>query len=199
LFDMVGYFIPYFQMSGKAPDVSGAVHPTLVPLGNFPTKDGYLAIAATTNVFWENTCRALSRPEWMQDPRFSTKEVRQQHRVELVKLMSEITRQKTTAEWDPIFRAHDVPWGPVLGIPDLLDHPQVQARGLLQRLGIGPLTAPVNPFRCSEVELSVRKAPPRVGEDTVTVLRERLGMDEQQIASLLKRGIVAQAPPAAQR
>lgn len=78
-------------------------------------------------------------------------------------------------------------------VPEILADPQVAARGLVQDmyrrdgtcvklLGF-PAQLSVTPATC-------RSAPPRMGEDTESVLREQLGLDDAEIERLRRSGVV---------
>lgn len=185
LFSLMAYHIPYSQLTGRSPARSGAIHPTIVPMGCFKTKDAYLVVAAFNQAFWRKLCGALHKPEWIDDSRFSTVSARAKNRELVLAELEPILAQKTNAEWETIFHQHDVPYGPVASIRDLLDDANVKARELLEPLGVGPLKAPIRPVKYSAFRQGVRKPPPRVGEDTEYVLQKFLGKTPEQIKDLL--------------
>ena len=53
-------------------------------------------------------CRALSRPEWEKDPSFDNIENRHGNRETLIGLIDEVLATKTLAEWEEVFRKHNV-------------------------------------------------------------------------------------------
>lgn len=184
LFSLMAYQIPYTQITGRSPARSGAIHPTIVPMGSFRTANGYMVIAAFNQVFWRKLCAALDKPGWVDDPRFSTVAARAKNREQVLAELEPLLAQKSSAEWAAIFSRHDVPYGPVQSILDLLSDPNVEARELLEPLGIGELKAPIRPVKFSAFRQSVRKPPPRIGEDTDYVLREILGKTPDEIHAL---------------
>lgn len=170
LFNILGYYVPYYQLTGKVPQRTGGAHPTVVPMGGFPTADGYMVVAAFNQGFWRNLCKALGRHDWLEDPRYATLSTRARHSETLFEALCAEMRKKTTAEWEEIFKAGDVPCGPVLNVAELVDHPQVRHRQLLDHSGRGGMKVPVRPVKYGSFRDGVQKPPPRLGEDTGAVL-----------------------------
>ncbi|OWT59181.1 CaiB/BaiF CoA transferase family protein [Candidimonas nitroreducens] len=194
LFNIMGYYIPYYELVGKVPVRTGGAHPTVVPMGGFPTSDGYLVVAAFNQGFWRNLCRALGHAEWIDDPRYATLSTRAAHSEVLSRDLAAVMATRTTAEWEAIFAEHDVPCGPVLNVADLVNHPQVEHRQLVGKLGVGKLRAPMRPIKYQHFEQSVRLAPPHLGEDTVAILSRFNCVDPdkqaEQLAAWAATGVI---------
>ena len=47
--------------------------------GTYKTADGWMIIAATNENMWGRLCEAVERPEWLEDERFATRELRSQN------------------------------------------------------------------------------------------------------------------------
>lgn len=194
LFNILGYYVPYYELTGKVPQRNGGAHPTVVPMGGFPTADGHIVVAAFNQGFWRNLCKALGRADWLEDPRYATLSTRAVHSAPLFADLCSTLKEKTTAEWEAIFAEHDVPCGPVLDVADLVEHPQVQQRELLAPLGRGRMRVPVRPVKYAAFREEIRKPPPQLGEDTVAILR-RFGclqdaVDAEKLAAMATAGIL---------
>lgn len=197
LFNIMGYYIPHYELTGKVTERNGGAHPTVVPMGGFPTADGHIVVAAFNQTFWRNLCRALGKTEWLDDPRFVSLSTRAQHSALLFAELSAALKTKTTAEWERIFDAGDVPCGPVLNVADLVGHPQIRHRHLTGKLGVGRMSAPMRPVKYRGIEQEVWLSPPRLGEDTLAVLREfgcLNGEDTPEQLELWARSGVIQDP-----
>src|SRR5476651_1531311 len=59
-------------MAGEVPGQMGNDHPTICPMGVFPTADAPINIAASTPAQFERFCEAAGRPDWLADERFSS-------------------------------------------------------------------------------------------------------------------------------
>jgi len=191
LFNILGYYVPYYELTGKVPKRTGGAHPTVVPMGGFPTADGHLVVAAFNQGFWRNLCKALGRNDWLDDPRYATLTLRAKHSEPLFEALCEVMRQKTTAEWEEIFKVNDVPCGPVLNVADLVDHPQVLHRELLDHSGRGKMHVPVRPVKYGSFRDGVQRPPPRLGEDTGAIL-ERYGFisGDAELEALAVEGVL---------
>jgi crotonobetainyl-CoA:carnitine CoA-transferase CaiB-like acyl-CoA transferase len=115
--DTAAAFLSYaaqgYLADRREPPRLGSRHPNLVPYGAFPAADGWLAVGAGSETQWRRLCRALGREEWTEDPRYGTNEERVRHRGELEARLTEIFATAPVARWCEVFRAHEVPAGPV--------------------------------------------------------------------------------------
>ncbi|MGY6566046.1 CaiB/BaiF CoA-transferase family protein [Halomonas sp. KM-1] len=179
--------------SGTPPTRTGEYHPNLVPYQPFPTADGEKVIIAIGNDGqFQRFCQAVGRPELAEDPRFATNPARVRHRLELVKIMVEITRSRTAAEWIALLGEIAVPCGPIQNVAQVFDDPQVKAREMQIELESrhGPVPGVANPIKYSRTRLEYRKAPPALGEDTDAVLARLLDKAPEEVAELRQRGVI---------
>jgi formyl-CoA transferase len=61
-----------WTMDREVPPQNGNDHPTVAPMGAFPTADGFVNIAPLGEAMWRRLCAVLDHPEWADDPRFAT-------------------------------------------------------------------------------------------------------------------------------
>ena len=180
LVSMLSYYVPLAQASGNAPRATGSNHATIVPLGNFKTADGYIAIAATTEGFWRNLCAAIC-PDLASDPRFIDLGQRQRNRHVLGEILDDLFATRPTAEWVAILDAGDVPNGPVLDIPTLLASDIAEERKLfrLVETSEGAMRVPRYPVidRIEGLPDHPVDRAPKLGEQSEQIVREWLGRD----------------------
>lgn len=182
-----------YLSSGTVPPRQGNAHLQIVPYQAFATADGWLVLAVGNDGQWQQFCRVAGRTDLAADPRFTTNTDRVKHRQELVPLVEEIMKAQTTAQWQEQLHFAGVPCGPVWTYAELFAHPQTAARKL--RLTVrDPQGHPVDligsPFHIEGTTLPEAKAPPALGQDTEKVLRELLGLAEQQLADLKARKVI---------
>jgi crotonobetainyl-CoA:carnitine CoA-transferase CaiB-like acyl-CoA transferase len=176
---------------GQVPEQAGNDHPSMTPMGLFPTADGSVNIAATGASLFGRFCEAAGAERLLADPRFADSRARATNRDALADEIRAITRTRPSAYWIETLNAHGVPCGPVYRMDEVFADPQVQTLGLVQPVEhprLGRLSLVGQPIEVEGVEPSLTPAPER-GADTDAVLAQ-LGYDADAIAGLRSRGIV---------
>ena len=167
-----------------------SAHASMTPCQLYTTRDGWIFIMCNKEKFWGVLCRAVGRPEWIEDGRFRTFKDRLVHRDLITELLDGELSKKTTAEWLATF-AGTVPSAPVLDVAQALENPFVTERGRVQTVqheSGKPVRLLACPVHCAGETLPDRAAPP-LGRDTDALLSE-LGYDEARIAELRKGGVI---------
>jgi crotonobetainyl-CoA:carnitine CoA-transferase CaiB-like acyl-CoA transferase len=193
LIGMLGYFAQLAFITGEDPPPMGSSHPNIVPYGSFPAADGSIIIAVLSESFWGKLCDALERPDLGQDPRFATPTGRRDHRDEVDRIIAEVTRTRSVAEWQERLTKFDVPHAPVLGVNAALAHPHALARGMVAEADhptAGPMRLVGRPIKFPGAPQLASTAPPSLGQHTVQVLREELGCSDAEIAGLHRDGVI---------
>ncbi|HVN85390.1 MAG TPA: CoA transferase [Candidatus Binatia bacterium] len=166
-------------------------HQTLVPSQRFATKDGYLVIMCMKEKFWTRLAERTGLAHLLDDPRFRTFADRLAHRDELIPILNQVMRTKTSAEWVAQLRGH-VPCAAVATIEEALQNDQVRAREMV----IGyehPLFGTVRQVGCP---IKIDDVQPRygpasaLGADTERLLRAWLGASSEEIAALRTAGAI---------
>lgn len=189
-----------YLMTRKVPERHGTENPQRVPSAAFACADGHYLQAVPGQVQWPAFSRLLGHPEWIDDPRFATPYARVQHEAELYPLVREAMLAKPAAAWKTLFDDNAIVCGPINDLEQVFSHPQTIARGLVQEYDapeVGPMPALALPFKLSKTPPRIRRAPPRVGEHSVEILKE-IGRDDGQIAELIGSGVVSDMVPHAQ-
>jgi crotonobetainyl-CoA:carnitine CoA-transferase CaiB-like acyl-CoA transferase len=159
----------------------------------FETADGYITCGAISDSEWEGLCRALERPEWLDDERFTTPAGRVRYADARLELMAEVLVHRGSADWLARLDAAQVPCAPVLSREELFTDPQIAANHLIVESThpqAGVMRQPRPAARFSETPSSLRSFAPTLGEHTDQVLME-LSIPSNEIATLRESGIVA--------
>jgi CoA:oxalate CoA-transferase len=184
-----------YGVTGKAPEAIGTRHPSATPFQAFPTADGYIVVALAFGGEdqWGLLCGFLGLPELLDDERFTTGPRRTANHAQLEPLLNAGFIKKTTAEWVEELGGAGIPCGPLNTIPQVVEDPQVRHRGMIQEVThpvAGTIPIANTPVRMSRNETGIKGPPPSVGEDTVEVLTELLGMSAAEVEALEAAGVV---------
>jgi crotonobetainyl-CoA:carnitine CoA-transferase CaiB-like acyl-CoA transferase len=175
-------------VSGQAPARYGNAHPSIVPYQTFLASDTEFALGVGNDRQFAALCRLIGHREWADDPHFSTNPARVAHRETLVELLNNVFVKRPATAWVDDLLALGIPAGRLNTIPDILDDPHIQARGLVQTVENVPLIS--NPVQFTATPPEIRTPPPALGEHTDAVLMEQLGMSEAEVAGLRALGVV---------
>ena len=180
---------------GMEPRRLGNQHPTIVPYQDFACADGRIMIALGNDRQFRDLCGVLGLPELAVDERFALSANRSANRDAMFAAIVPVIATWRSDELLAALEAAKLPCGRINSIPEALEHPQVQARGLVHEIAREDGT-PVRfigfPGQFSESPVTYRHAPPRSGADTAAVLGEKLGLTAQDIAALVQAGVIAE-------
>lgn len=183
-------------ISGK-PDSGrqGTAHPSICPYQAFDTAHGgSIMIGGGNDRLFLLVCDALDKPEWKEDPRFTTNALRVENRDILVPWINEITKTKTTEEWIEIFSKHNFPFAPVNDVKTTLELEHTKARQMVVEVDhpeCGPVKLVNSPVKFSETQPQIRQPPPVLGQHTNELLTTILGKTEEEVKELRANGVVA--------
>jgi formyl-CoA transferase len=171
-------------------------HIALNPLVNqYQTRDSrrFMFCCLDTANDWGRICRAIGRPELIDDPRYNTAEARSHHSEEVVALLDEAIGGKDMAEWEPLLRQQGVVWGPVPTMDQVAADAQMATNGVFAELEhprLGVIQTVNNPLNVQGVAKEKPVIAPEVGEHSREILRS-LGYGDAAIEEMILRGCVA--------
>src|SRR6476659_7639683 len=163
------------------------------PADAYKTKDGWIVVSAVGNDMFARWARFVGHEDFVGDPRFASDQLRADNRDVITQAMNTWLATRTTAQAIEELEKARIPAGPVLALDQVLDDPQVKARGLLEYVEHPGAPKPV-PLANTAVQLSatppgIRRRTATLGEHTDEVLRE-LDYRDAEIASLWGKEVV---------
>jgi crotonobetainyl-CoA:carnitine CoA-transferase CaiB-like acyl-CoA transferase len=180
-----------FLATGKSPGHLGNAHPSIVPYQDFATADGAMMLAVGNDAQFAAFCGVTGHPEWAADPRFATNPARVQNRGMLIPMIQVVMAASTTQHWREELAQVGVPCGPINTLAEVFLEPQVLSRGLrVEMPGADTMPIVASPLRLSDSPVSYRLQPPRLGADTSAVLAGVLGLGEEDMEALRRRGVI---------
>ena len=184
----MGWVISNYLTAAANPMRMGNENFTSAPSGTFQTGEGLVNIAANKQEQFEILCNLLNREDLLHHPDFKTRELRKINR-ELLKTELEFELKNNDAKfWSDLLNEAGVPAGAVLAVPEALTLDQIKQREFLETFsdvpGIGrSLQVVKTGMQLNGKTLSVERPPPRLGEDTVAILKD-CGYEEDAIEKL---------------
>jgi crotonobetainyl-CoA:carnitine CoA-transferase CaiB-like acyl-CoA transferase len=179
------------------PKRMGTAHPTIAPYQLFEAKDGYVAIAASTDELWRRMCGALDLPGLLKDPRFAKNSDRVKNRLELVRVMQGRLKLDDKAALLKLLSKAGVPSAPLQTLEDIISDEQVEYRRMIGKIRhpiAGTVLVPNSPIRFSPMGRRARDTPPpTLGEQTDSIMRS-LGYDRNRVNSLRRDGVLGPTP-----
>jgi crotonobetainyl-CoA:carnitine CoA-transferase CaiB-like acyl-CoA transferase len=182
-----------YLVTGVAPQRAGNAHQNIVPYQVFEVADGHLILAVGNDAQFERFCAVAGCPELAADPRYAQNANRVRHRDALVPLLAERLLQRPRADWLAALDAAKVPCGPINDLADVFADPQVIARGMTARVAhphSDALHVVASPIKLSATPVTLRRAPPLLGQHTDEVLAE-CGIADGERARLRALGVIA--------
>lgn len=153
--------------TGVDPEALGSAHPRNAPYQAFKAADGYFVMAAGNDKLWATVCNIVSRPDLLDDPRFTRQIDRAENQVALKDILeSEFARDSVTNWLEKIGEA-GVPSAPINKISDALDDKQVQHAGWVRDIdlpGGGRTRTFASPVRIDGAMVAPPRQPPALDE-----------------------------------
>jgi len=179
--------------SGRDARRLGNGHPNIVPYTTYPAADSMIAVAVGNDAQFARFCDILGEPEWATSPRYATNAARIAARDELDAAIGERTRRRPATDWIATLRSSGIPCARINTVAQALADPQTAARAMvvdMQHPDYGAFRTLGCPVKLSDTPASYRLPPPRPGEHGDPVLREALGLGDEDIARLRASGVL---------
>lgn len=186
--------IASYLSSGEKPIRIGTAAPYSAPNEAYPTKDGWIMIAAYHDDRWPALCKLLNKPDLAIHPEFSTIPLRVANRKKLMTELTVLLASKTSAQWQELMEAQDIICGPIADYDMVMASPQLKHNGLIvdtPNSVAGNVKMPGLAVGDRDAQSRVRYGPPALGEHSCEVLAE-YGLSQSQIDTLLANGVVVQ-------
>ena len=190
---MLDFQAARWLMKGEVPKQAGNDHPTSIPTGVFPTRDGYINIAASGQHMFKRFAEALGSKEVLEHPEHATPGLRSQNRKALNERISAVTKTNTSKHWIAALNKAGVPCGPINTIDMTFAEPQVKHLGIARAVKhpkLGEIRVVGNPINLTASPQPKKLKPtPDLGQHTNAVLKS-LGMSAKKIKELRAAGAI---------
>jgi crotonobetainyl-CoA:carnitine CoA-transferase CaiB-like acyl-CoA transferase len=176
------------------PRRSGSHHFAVAPLGIFRGKEHPIIVMSSAEHQFPDLCRAMGKPEMINDPKFKDIPARKVNIEELKQIVQDwFDAMPSEKETLARLEEHRVPHAPVLAVEEAMAHPHMRERGIIRTIEdrfLGAFEVPGFPMRFSEFPHTRNLQAPTLGEHNAEVLRAYLGYSDERIQQLEADGVL---------
>ncbi|WP_320837212.1 CoA transferase [Zhongshania sp.] len=189
---LLNYMATMYFMSGDDPHPIGNAHFVHVPYNSYPTSDGHLVIAIITDNFWQNLKEVVNCPAF-DDAKYDGQPGRLADKDFIDGTLTAIFSQDTTDNWLAKLNDKRIPVAPVNKFSQALADEQVQYRNMVvecEHPNGKKTKAPGCPIKLSRNNEESFTPAPLLGQHTDELMRDVLGYDNADVASLKEQGVI---------
>jgi formyl-CoA transferase len=153
--------------------------------------DSYAYVIAQAAAF-PALAKAIGHEDWLEDPEWNTPEARLPKIDKMFDEVEKWTMTKTKFEVMNILNPQNVPVGPILSMKELAEEPALRETGTVVEVDHperGKYLTVGNPIKLSDSPSDVERSP-LLGEHTDDILRDVVGMSDEEIAAAKAEGAV---------
>ncbi|MFH1031450.1 MAG: CoA transferase [Chloroflexota bacterium] len=192
---IIGETVLGYQLTGRVPERMGNSHPYFAPHNVYRCwgVDRWLALEIHSDIDFVALAKVIGKPELAQDRRFKTMKARKRNEKSLDRIIEEWTRQRDRDWMVSEFCQAGLAAAPSRNWQDIYADPHLRAREAfikVQHPELGPLDLVGTPWRMSGYVPPPNPRAPLLGEHNDYVLRQILGLSEQQVAELREKAVI---------
>ena len=192
-YSQFGEDIPFSDATPRAGNDSGGGQPgRILKCKGWETDANAYTYFITQAAAWGKICDVIGRPEWKEDPDFSTPPVRLPRLNEVFEAIEQWTMTKTKFEVMEVCNPLDIPVGPILSMKELSEEPSLRETGTIVEVDHptrGKYLTVGNPVKLSDSPVEVARSP-LLGEHTGEILQDVLGYNAEEVSQLRDSGVV---------
>ena len=192
-YSQFGQGIPFGEATPRAGNDSGGGQPgRILKCKDWEKDPDAYTYFITQAAVWKNICDVIGKPEWKEDPEFSTPEARLPRLDEVFSTIESWTMSKTKFEVMEICNPLNIPVGPILSMQELAKDQSLRETGTIVEVDHperGKYLTVGNPVKLSESVSEVSRSP-LLGEHTEEILRDIIGLSDDEIAMAREEGAI---------
>jgi len=157
----------------------------------FRAKDSFLLLAVNDEKQYRSLMTALGRTDLFDDSRFGDWFLRKENETALRAIIESALAADDAKSWERRLNDAGAPCASIWKIEDIIDHPQVVARGVMQTVDspYGPIRLMGSGFQMAHGGGKLDTIAPQAGADTDSVLAD-IGYDAAAIATLRAEAVI---------
>ena len=181
--------------NGREAQRVGNRHASAAPHGVYRCRgeDRWCAIACMNEAEWRALRQVMGQPDWTREERFAAMSRRKANEDELNRLIEAWTQDQDAFDLMRALQAAGAPAGVALNNQDVIEDPQLAHRGhfiYMDHPGVGRHPVQRSEFRLSQAAAEYHRPAPNIGQHTVQVCKDILGMPDDEIQALIDENIL---------
>src|SRR3954469_12738676 len=192
-YSQYGEGIPFGQAVPRSGNDSGGGQPgwILKCKGWETDPDAYIYFITQAPV-WGEICDLIGQPEWKTDPDYAKPAARLPRLRHIFDTIEQWTMTKNKFEVMEICNARDIPVGPILSMKEIAEEPSLRKTGTVVEVDHptrGKYLTVGNPIKLSDSISDVQRSP-LLGEHTDEILKDVLGLKDDEIRAARQQGAI---------
>lgn len=192
-YSQFGEGVEFGEATPRAGNDSGGGQPgRILKCKGWETDPDAYTYFITQAAVWKNICDTIGMEEWKEDPDFATPDARLPRLNEVFNAIEDWTMTKTKFEVLEICNPLNIPVGPILSMKELAEEPSLRETGTIVEVEHperGTYLTVGNPVKLSDSPSEVVRSP-LLGEHTDEILREVVGLSDNDIAAARDEGAI---------
>jgi crotonobetainyl-CoA:carnitine CoA-transferase CaiB-like acyl-CoA transferase len=175
-----------YLVTGRVPQRIGNRYEASFPYDSFNAKDGSLVIGAANDKLFKLMCEVMDLTDLPDDPRFASNPLRVENNAALKPIMENWLKDHTRDEVVDLLLKKGVPAAPIYSIDQVVKDPHIaEAREMfvdMEHPVAGKLKITGNQIKLSGTPVKYRVPAPTLGQHTMEILKETLGLTEAEFS-----------------
>ena len=188
-----GEGIPFGEATPRGGNDSGGGQPGwIVKCKGWETDPNAYVYFITQAAVWGSICDLIGKPEWKEDPGYAKPDVRLDKIKAIFATIEEWTMTKDKFEVMGLCNPLNIPCGPILSMKELAEEPALRKTGTVVEVDHperGKYLTVGNPIKLSDSPSDVARSP-LLGEHTDEILKQVVGLTDEDIASAREAGAI---------
>jgi len=193
VFNMMEGVVPEYSGNGLVREPSGSTITGIVPTNTYLCSDSkYVVIGGNGDSIFKRLMSCAGRDDLAHDSRLAGNAGRVTHEAEIDDAISAWTSGLTAEEVLHALERAEVPSGPIYSVVDMFADPHFRERELFEEIEHveGTLTVPAIHPRLADTPGRTDTGGPELGAHNEEIMRELLGMDDNQIEELIAAQVI---------
>jgi CoA:oxalate CoA-transferase len=180
--------IQIYLVEQRVPQRTGNRYEFIYPYDTFKAKDGWVIIAVGNNKLWEVFCKAIDRPDLLENAAYGDNYDRVKAHGDVKQIVEQWSERLTVQEIVAFMLSRKIPCAPIYSVKQVVEDPHIAVARQMIREVEHPVAGPVkvigSPVHMSETPAQVNTPAPLLGQHSEAVLKDILNMTRDEIAAL---------------